>query len=362
MLSWIPPHALDMRRSKSLSAEALALAQQLGTPSALQHALHARLYALSGPDDIDALLATAEALLATPDERWPWVAIDALLASYRAHLYRCDLVAADATLDSLGQIARDCGLAEAVWYHDFFQAQRVFSRGELARSEALFAELSTRGARLQLVQEPLLSSVASALLTFERDGLAALTRAPNLDGLLAGMLALPPGYAATGARLAAELGRTELARQKLHQLAQHDFEPIVRDLGYVNALANLSVAAIALGDRAQVGAIYELLAPYPNHNTPSGVIGFFEGSASRFLAGAAAFLGEHKRAERHFEDALGLNERTGLLSQVAHTCYDYASWLMQQGRRAAALALKARALELAERLGMRGVAERARAL
>ena len=45
-LSWIPPYALDMKRSKELSAEALALARQTSEPGSLVVALHARLYAL----------------------------------------------------------------------------------------------------------------------------------------------------------------------------------------------------------------------------------------------------------------------------------------------------------------------------
>jgi DNA-binding winged helix-turn-helix (wHTH) protein len=362
LLSWIPPHALDMERSKALSAEAVTLARELASPSALQGALQARLYALSGPDDIDALLETANALLAVSGERARLIGLEARLASYRAHLYRCDMAAADASLTAFGREAEQQGLIEAVWFHDYFQAQRVFALGEFARCEALFAELAERSARLQLPQAPLLNAVASSLLTYEREGPAGLAKTGNIEGLLAGLSALPTVYAALGARLAAELGAHERARQMLQQLSQRDFEPVTRDLGYVNALANLSIASVALGDRVLTRALYERLAPYARHNTQSGVVGFWEGAAARFLANAAAFLGEDALAERHFEEALALNEQMGSNHKFAETCYEYARWLFHRKRKTAALVFSRRALELSQQLGMQAVARNAAAL
>jgi DNA-binding winged helix-turn-helix (wHTH) protein len=356
LLSWIPPHALDMERSKALSAEALSLAREAGGALALQGALQARLYALSGPDDIDALLATTDALLAVSDERAPWIRLEVGLASYRAQLYRGDLAAADACLSAFGREAEAQGVSELLWYHDFFRAQRVFSLGDFARSEALFAELAERSARLQVVQGPMLNSVATALITHERHGTPGLAQLANIDGLLMGLLALPPVYAAFGARLAAALGREALARQTLYQLSQRDFEPVTKDLGYVNALANLSVASVLLADRALAAALYERLAPYASHNTPSGVIGFYEGAATRFLAGLAMFLGDAARAEQHFEAAVELNERMQVLPQVARSCAEYAAFLFQHKRSAAALSLRRRAADLAQQLGMERLA------
>jgi DNA-binding winged helix-turn-helix (wHTH) protein/tetratricopeptide (TPR) repeat protein len=358
LLSWIPPHALHMERSKRLSAEALTLARELGSSSGLCAALHARLYALSGPDDIDALLATADELLAVSGKQ-PWFGLETRVASYRAHLYRSDFVAADACLSTFTREAQEQGLAEVVWYADFFRAQRVFSLGEFARVERLFAELGERGGRLRLTQAPLLIGVASALLTHERQGAQALAQTGNVDGLLAALFALPTVYVAFGARLAAELGRLDLARQTLYQLSQREFEPIVKDLGYVNALANLGICSILLDDRPLASALYERLSPYARHNTPSGAVGFYEGAAARFVARLAAYLGDSERAERYFEEGVALNEQMGALPQVARTCLEYASWLTGQGRKVAALAFTQRAREIAEPLGMQELAARA---
>jgi tetratricopeptide (TPR) repeat protein len=281
--------------------------------------------------------------------------MDAMLASYRAHLYRCDVVKADAELRALGSEARARGLSEVLFHHDFFLAQRAFSRGQFAQSERAFEELSARGARLGLWQAPMLCSFARTLLIKEREGMSAVAQAQGLDAMLGALATLPPCYAASGARLAAEAGRTELAREMLHQLTAHDFRRVVKDLGYVNALGNLAIVAIVLDERIHAQAIYERLAPYPAHNTPSGAIGFYEGAASRFLAGLAVFLGQAERAVRHYDDALTLNSQLGAVPLVARTSYEYAHFLSRTGQARRAAAHKARAIELAERFGMRAL-------
>ncbi len=362
LLSWSVPNALDMERSKAMSGEALALARQRGSLPALYDALQARLYALSGPDDIDALLAIADELLSLPGERLFWLHAEALFWSYRAHLYRCDSARADASLRALGSDARARGLSELLFHHDFFLAQRAFSRGEFAESEVAFEELGARGARLGLWQAPMLCAFAKNLLIKEREGMSAVAKAQGLDALLAGLATLPPCYAAAGARMAAEAGRSELAREMLHQLTAHDFRAVVKDLGYVNALSNLAVVAIVLEDRERARLIYERLAPYPAHNTPSGAVGFYEGAAARFLAALAAYLGEGERAVRHFDQALALNTQLGALPLVARTSYEYARFLAQGGHQGVASWLKRQAISLASQLGMRALLASARSL
>lgn len=362
LLAWTVPNSLDMERSKALSGEALGLARARGDRSALHDALHARLYALSGPDDIDALLAVADELSSLPGGPRALLSADAMFASYRAHLYRCDVAKADAELRALGSEARARGLSEVLFHHDFFVAQRAFSRGEFAESERAFEELSARGARLGLWQAPMLCSFARTLLINEREGMSAVAQAQGLDAMLATLATLPPCYAAAGARVAAEAGRTELAREMLHQLTARDFRRVVKDLGYLSALTNLAMVAIVLEEREQARAIYERLAPYPGHNTPSGAIGFYEGAASRFLGALAAFLGEEERAERYYDDALTLNEQLGALPLVARTSYEYARFLARTGRAERATWLKQRAIELAERFGMRALLASVRTL
>jgi hypothetical protein len=269
---------------------------------------------------------------------------------------------ADISLAALGAAAREQKLSEVVWLHDYCCAQRAFSRGDLTNSERWFGELAERGSRMNLAHAPMLHSVAQVLLTYDRGGVHAMASTPNIDALLTGLLALPPGYAVTGARLAAELGKVDLARQALHTFAERDFAALTPDLGYVNALANLSVVSLLLADRAHAARVYERLSPYAHHNTPSGAVGFYEGSASRFLGRLAAFLGQPGPAARHFDDALAQNEQLGAKAQVARTCVEYARFLQGAGQAKAVKDLQLRALTIARQVGLGGVEHDALAL
>src|SRR6185436_3787071 len=75
LLACVPPYAHDMQQSGELSASALSLARELGKPSGLFEALRARLYSLSGPDHIDALLEVAGEMLERSHGARSWVPI-----------------------------------------------------------------------------------------------------------------------------------------------------------------------------------------------------------------------------------------------------------------------------------------------
>jgi tetratricopeptide (TPR) repeat protein len=89
------------------------------------------------------------------------------------------------------------------------------------------------------------------------------------------------------------------------------------------------------------------------------------GSVARHLGLLAETLGRRDDAERHFEDALELNERIGARSWLARTQLDYAGMLLArdgQGDAARARQLLDRCIETAAEIGMRPVAKRASAL
>jgi hypothetical protein len=109
---------------------------------------------------------------------------------------------------------------------------------------------------------------------------------------------------------------------------------VPKDQSYLLTLGNAAITAIALGDRARAEVLYELLAPYPEHNTPDLVL-LQHGSVSRYLALLAAATGRNDRVVAHFESALATNARLPHLPQLARTQYEYARWLLGQGDAAA---------------------------
>jgi tetratricopeptide (TPR) repeat protein len=358
-LASVAPYALDMQRSKALSATALELARKLGKPTVLAETLRARLYSLSGPDDIDALLSAAREMLALDGDGASWISISAHSACYGAAVHRGDLAAADQALSALGRTARMQQRPEALWFHDRLRAQQRFLQGESPGTESGFAQL--QGMRLN--PGSWLFRIPQALLALEREGAAAAAAHWDLSSLVSRTDELHAEYRVGLARVAVEAGRADLARSVLEHLASDDFASITKDIGYLNTLANLSLVAIALEDRPRARALYELLAPYPNHNSPSRLM-YYQGSVSHFLGLLAEFLGDGERAAAHFDSALTMNERLGHGSQLARTYYEYARFLLGYGHgsRGRGQQLKTQGAHLAASLGMNALEARARAL
>ena len=362
-LSWIPPYALDMKRSKELSAEALALARQTSEPGSLVVALHARLYALGGPDDIDALLEVTDEMLRRDGSPRTWVSLEALSARHTALIHRGELVQADAARAAYGHLAREQKWPEAIWSHDRLCAQRKLLEGDFAAAEAAIGELRARSRRLRLSHGAALSAIMQAALTIQRDGPRAFASRWDTSHFSLTVHDAMPSVRPGVGRLCASLGQYGPAKSVLESMVGDGGFALPKETSYLNAIANLGMLAIELADRPRAERIYEELAAYPHHNTPDAVM-LYEGSVSHFLAQLAAFLGLDERVARHFDDALAMNERLGLRPQLAHGYCAYARWLLGRKHgpsRKIGRDLQARAIELAETLGMSWLAAAARA-
>jgi tetratricopeptide (TPR) repeat protein len=109
--------------------------------------------------------------------------------------------------------------------------------------------------------------------------------------------------------------------------------------------------------------LYEELAPYAGQCVV--ITTACLGSVSRSLGQLAAVLERFDDAERHFDQALQINERIRSPLWVAHTKRDYALMLLRRdgpGDRARARALLGEALAAANELGLHAVARKAEPL
>jgi DNA-binding winged helix-turn-helix (wHTH) protein len=362
-LACIPPYASDMQRSKQMSERALELARRLGQRGPLFEALRARLYSLSGPDDTDALLTIAEEILELDRERPTMMTIEGQGARVGALLYRGETAAADQALESLGQVARQMRLPEAIWYYDRQRAQSRFLQGDFAPIKDACDELTARSARLGLGYGAWFIETLRVRLFVEQMGFAAFSKirgeqpapdAPNLAPIIRARLV----------RGAAMLGQRAAAVAGLDVLAARGFDSIPKEIAYLNVLSCIALATVELSDRVRAEQVYGLLAPYEKFNTPDAMM-LDDGSVARYLALLAASLGWRERARLHFEEALARNRAMGRRGQLARTCYEYAKLLLaqpqpEQASRARALADEA--CTLAETLGMPWLVESAREL
>jgi DNA-binding winged helix-turn-helix (wHTH) protein/tetratricopeptide (TPR) repeat protein len=390
-LACLPPLALDLERSKATSALALELARERtsllelsrasdesetnghGRPSyarahvvdgrtTLLEALRARLFSLSGPDDVEALLSACDEILALDQPRTD-ISWRAHMARYAALLARGELRAAHNALEAAGHLGHELNLPEACWHYERHRAQDLLLQGRFAEARVACKSLRTQSARIGLGYGANLINIVRGALEWEQRGAPAMRghvdvwdQQAKLEGIHSVM--------AYAARLAAEAGMRDSAQRAFDKLARRNFTDVPKEHSYLLTLSNAAVAAIALGYRSRADLLYEMLAPYPEHNTPDLVL-LQHGSVSRYLALLAAATGRNDRAGTHFEMAIAMNARLPHLPQLARTQYEYARWLLGRGDgpgRQHARALARQSSELAQQLEMNWLHDAARAL
>jgi DNA-binding winged helix-turn-helix (wHTH) protein/tetratricopeptide (TPR) repeat protein len=323
-LACIPPYSLSTAQSQELSARAVELARASGDPDDLAHALTSRLHVLSGPDHIDELLEVADEIVRLN----PLLQGDMQLTRYHALVHKGDLPAAEDALETIGALARGMKRPEGHWHVQRLRGQHALIRGEYERAEAIGNELLTQGRRLRLNYVEMHFVLHAIAMTYDRYGLAQAPAASWRSQLE--WAAAIPSFQAHWIRFLVETGRHDEARKALAEIAEGGFSKITRDLGYLNALAHLSVAAVELQEREHVERLYGLMKAYPHHNTPNG-FGHFLGSTSYFLGILARSLGSPGAAVRHLEEAVAMNERLGCVPQLARTQLVLAETLAATG-------------------------------
>jgi DNA-binding CsgD family transcriptional regulator len=160
-----------------------------------------------------------------------------------------------------------------------------------------------------------------------------------------------------------ELGMTEEAGRELSRAVAEGLDPYRESL-WLAALAYLTDACAALGDRAAAEILYPALEALSGANVMIGHLVASYGAADRYLGMLAATLGDWDRAEQHFDRALELNRHMGATTWVAHTAYEYARGLLRRGpgERDRARALISEAASLAEGIGLTALLGRTHAL
>ncbi len=165
-----------------------------------------------------------------------------------------------------------------------------------------------------------------------------------------------PGLAA----LYADLGLLDDARRAFEALALDDFVAIPRDSVWPACAGFLAEVCEALGDGDRAAVLYRELAAFRERNLMVGMTICF-GPADRLLGNLAALLGRDRDAEGHYRVALELARRSESPLWEAHVLADHSRFLGRRGAQKRAAELGQRARQIAESLGMEGLAARARA-
>jgi tetratricopeptide (TPR) repeat protein len=163
-----------------------------------------------------------------------------------------------------------------------------------------------------------------------------------------------PVWRVTLAGLYCETDQLDEARAEMHSLAAGDFE-IPLDWNWASAVTSLAQVCRDIGDRELAARFYPQLQPVAGQVGVSGISFVCYGSLAFPCGLLAACLERFDDAERHFHDAVAMNERIGARPYLVRSRRAYADMLLARdaaGDRAQAADVIAAAQAEAAGLGM----------
>jgi tetratricopeptide (TPR) repeat protein len=353
-------YSAQWERCATVCDEAAELGRRIPDVQTLSYALTATRY-LPRLVDIRDRIAEDRALVALAESRGEWeVLLDTRSWSVRDLVEAGDLRAAAEEIEICARLAEQLR-------HPLYRYRVVVCRallagieGRAADVERLAEEYSRLGARVC----PL-----NATVTFAAQ-MTSLRRAwgpvEDLDGLIAAADARHPlpVWAVGRALVRAESGDLAAARSDLDRLAP-SFDDLPHDAFVWMSTVTLFADIVTLvGDACRAEQLYALLRPFAGRILVSGTADCY-GAADRFLGRLATVLGRFAEAERHFVDAIALNEALGARPLLAATQRAFAEMLAVRdgpGDRVRAESLIDAALRTARALGMRVVVARVEGL
>jgi len=316
-------------RRRSVSEEALEMARRIGDPETLAYGLAGYMAANQHSENIrtQVTLATELVLVAmeTGDlER----AAEGHGSRLTAQIELGEMRKAKADLTAVAKLAEELRQPSQDWLVAVYSALVALLEGELAEAEGLIAGALRLGERAQSWNAAVAYGLQLYVLRREQGRLA------EVEDLVRRSVEEYPTYPiwrCVLAQMAAELGHTAEAREALEALAADRFATLPFDEGWLVSVGLLAESARALGDVERASVLFELLLPYSDRVAVS-YPEISTGSVSRNLGLLATVMERWDDAERHFEEALEVNERIGARSWLARTREDYAWMLLARGK------------------------------
>ncbi|MDA0180042.1 AAA family ATPase [Solirubrobacter phytolaccae] len=309
-------HGPTRERRERLMDEAILMARRIDDPVTIASALTAAESALHAPHTASARLANAGEIVALAvragDREREFDGHEhAFWASW-------ELGDPDRRARELAEMARVAGELR----QPAQQWMLAAARATLALAQGRFDEAPALISRAYEIGAPTLAwnaTAARALQRFiycrEQGGLAhyVLEVRDRED-----VFPSPLVHRSVLAHALAHLDRLDEAAELVVELLGHDLADWHVDEQWFVSLCLLAETCAMVGDVEAGAALYALLEPYADHNAVA-VPELALDSASRPLGLLATLLGRFGDAERHFADAVAMNERMGARVWLEHT-------------------------------------------
>jgi DNA-binding CsgD family transcriptional regulator/tetratricopeptide (TPR) repeat protein len=325
-LSWALIRSGDPARRDHLSSEAVVVARRAGHASTLASALGERYLVLRGMlRDAEALAAVTEMARVAREGDDPWPVLWSHLFRAAISIDTGNLADADRDIDGVLSVAQRLRDTRWLVWAIFWRAERARMCGSLVQAERLIEQaLETWRRRSQgrLTVLPL----AEAMLRREQGRLNEM--AGEFERLSEQIRAIPAPRIMT-ALIDLEAGRTAIARDRIESL-DTDFPPLITAPETMVGVALRAEVCAGLDDRTRAAHLYDLLLPYDGSHISTWPWATYVGSVAGYLGMLARTMQRWDTAVRHFEDAIGLHDRTGTSLYLAHSRRELAVTLLQR--------------------------------
>jgi len=347
------PYSDSLATRDTLSRSAVELARRLDDPATLVVALHARAWALLGPDHVSERLAIATELVALAatrrDDNTAFLAHE---MRFEASLALGDVAAADAEVEAMAAVAETLGQPAERLLVASARAARALSDGRYDQAAEAIAAAEAIGVRAAHPAGRALAVGLRLFLAHERGQVDAMEDALRF---FAEIYPWAERVRRVGRALAAsERGRLAEARRDFDALVAEGFEAIPRDEHWLFTFAQLATVCADLDDAERAAPLIALLAPFAARNVLHDLLRVHAGSVAHYLARLAMTREDWTASVAWFEQALAQNERMGALPALTRSRHEYARMLARRGRKSdlpTARELLARVLIDADALG-----------
>jgi class 3 adenylate cyclase len=346
-----------------LTLEGVAVARRVGDKRALSEALWGRGWgrmALAGSDErlseVAEIIKLAEEI---NDRQRVALGMFSLIAS---HMILGDTAAAYKAIEAWAKVADELRMPIFHWQVELVRGMRVMFEGTMDEAERLAQAALAIGQKAN--PDVAMQMFGAQIYAIRREQ----GRLAEMEAGIKGFAQMYPAVPAWRTALAfnyAEREMVEEARVEFEILAKDDFSIFPRDGNWPIALALLSETCAIIGDVKRAAYLYLDMAPFGDRCILVGACVDCYGPSHRLLGRLATTMERWDDAERHFEDAMEMNERMGAGRMSGWAFHQYADMLLRRdgaGDRAKALSLLQQALGVAERLGLTALLERSLAL
>ena len=343
------PFSAEPARLQALFDEALAIARRLDDPRTIVEVTSRTRVAVGFPETAAQrveIYRESRRLAEQIDD--PALIFHAAQALLWASAEIGDREAVDRELATMDAVAEETGQATLRWLATYSSAMRAAMDGDHVESERLATEALVVGSDSG---QPDAATFYGGQIVRVREMQGRLDELLPLLEILVDENPGLPVFQSVYAHACADTGRTEVAQQLLDETLAKGYEA-PHDMQWSTTIVLWALTAVRVGHRAVAEVLSPMLEPFESQVAFTGLTDI--GPFAHYLGELAVLRGDFDAAERHFDVALELEERTRDPYMTALTHLGRAPLQLERGgpdEAAGALADIDRAVELANEHG-----------